>query len=173
MAYTSKSSFIIEGRQDMNSNRAGTWKQEVMQRPRRGAVYWFAHHGLLSLLLIGPKTCLGMEPPMMGWALPRQSVIKKMVYSWILGGHFLNQGSLFSYKYFACQADIRAAITVWDHGQINEMVLRARAGHSISTNYIQKSLLQDTQSSVSCMILGPVDINCQTPVPKCLDFFQS
>ena len=29
-------------------SRAGSWRQELMQRPRRGAAYWFASHGLLS-----------------------------------------------------------------------------------------------------------------------------
>ena len=42
--------FIAEGSQDRNSNRAGTWRQELMQRPWRIAVYWVASHGLLSLL---------------------------------------------------------------------------------------------------------------------------
>jgi hypothetical protein len=30
--------------------RTGTWRWELMQRPWRGAAYWFAPHGLLSLL---------------------------------------------------------------------------------------------------------------------------
>ena len=30
--------------------RAGTWRQELMQKPWRGAAYWLALHGLLSLL---------------------------------------------------------------------------------------------------------------------------
>jgi hypothetical protein len=30
--------------------RAGTWKQELVQRPWRAVAYWLAHHGLLSLL---------------------------------------------------------------------------------------------------------------------------
>ena len=29
---------------------AGTWRQELMQRPWRGIALWFALHGLLSLL---------------------------------------------------------------------------------------------------------------------------
>jgi hypothetical protein len=32
-AYTSILLFIIEGSQDRNSNRAGTWRQELMKRP--------------------------------------------------------------------------------------------------------------------------------------------
>jgi hypothetical protein len=50
LAYTSISLFIIKERQDRNSNRAGNWRQELMQRPWRGAGYWLALHGLFSLL---------------------------------------------------------------------------------------------------------------------------
>lgn len=38
--------FIIEGSQDT----AESWRQELMLRPWRGDAYWFASHGLLSLL---------------------------------------------------------------------------------------------------------------------------
>jgi len=31
--------FIMEGSQDRNSNRAGTWRQDLKQRPWRGVVY--------------------------------------------------------------------------------------------------------------------------------------
>ena len=48
-AYTSKVQFITTGSQDRNSHRAGTWRQELMQRPWRGVAYWFASPGLLSL----------------------------------------------------------------------------------------------------------------------------
>jgi hypothetical protein len=50
LAYNSTSLFTTEGRQGRNSNRAGTWRLELMQKPWRGAVYWLAHQGLLSLL---------------------------------------------------------------------------------------------------------------------------
>ena len=33
LAYTSISLFIIEGSPDGNSDRAGTWRQDLMQRP--------------------------------------------------------------------------------------------------------------------------------------------
>jgi hypothetical protein len=36
--------------QDRNSNRTESRRQELMQRPWRGAVHWLAPHGLLSLL---------------------------------------------------------------------------------------------------------------------------
>jgi hypothetical protein len=34
--------FIIEGSQDRNSNRAGTWRQELMGRSWRDAACWLA-----------------------------------------------------------------------------------------------------------------------------------
>jgi hypothetical protein len=47
LAYLSTVLFLIEGSQDRISNRAGSWRQELMQRPLRGAVYWIASHGFL------------------------------------------------------------------------------------------------------------------------------
>ena len=35
-----------------NLNKAGTWRQELMQGPWRSAAYWLAPHGLLSLLFV-------------------------------------------------------------------------------------------------------------------------
>jgi hypothetical protein len=77
LSYTSTSLFIIKGSQDRNSNKAGTWRQELMQRPWRGAAYWFAPHGLLNLLCYrtqdyhprGTTTHNGLGPPL--------SIIKK------------------------------------------------------------------------------------------------
>jgi hypothetical protein len=46
LVYTTDSS--TEGSQGRNSSRPGTWRQELMQRPWRGAAYWLAPHGLLS-----------------------------------------------------------------------------------------------------------------------------
>ena len=39
LAYTSTLPFTTEGSQDRNSNRAGSWRQELMQQPGRGAAY--------------------------------------------------------------------------------------------------------------------------------------
>jgi hypothetical protein len=41
---------VIKRSQDRKSTRAGTWRQELTQWPLRGAAYWLALHGLLSLL---------------------------------------------------------------------------------------------------------------------------
>jgi hypothetical protein len=48
--YTSTLLFITKGTQDRNSHRAGTWRQELMQKPWRSAVYWLAFPSLHSLL---------------------------------------------------------------------------------------------------------------------------
>jgi hypothetical protein len=42
--------FFTKGSQDWNSHRAGTWRQELRQRPWRDAAYWIASPSLLSLL---------------------------------------------------------------------------------------------------------------------------
>ena len=42
--------FIIGGSQDRHSNRAGTWRQELRQRPWSSAALWLVSHSLLSLL---------------------------------------------------------------------------------------------------------------------------
>ena len=40
---------------ESQSNRAGTWRHELMQRPWRGAAYWLAPYVLLSLLSYRPQ----------------------------------------------------------------------------------------------------------------------
>jgi hypothetical protein len=47
LPYTSTLLFITEGSQDRNSNRAGTWRQELMERLWKDAAYWLAPHDLL------------------------------------------------------------------------------------------------------------------------------
>ena len=87
-----------------------------MQRPQKGAAYWLAPHGLFSLLSYRTKDHqTRLAPPTMGWALPYQSLIKKMFYrlahSQILGKHFLNQSSLLSDDSRLCQVDINLSRT--------------------------------------------------------------
>jgi hypothetical protein len=48
--YTSTLLFITKGSQDRNSHRAGTWRQELMQRSWMDVTYWLASPGLLGLL---------------------------------------------------------------------------------------------------------------------------
>lgn len=48
--YASILLFTIEGSQGRNSNRTGTWRQELVERPWRGAEYLLAPHAFLSLL---------------------------------------------------------------------------------------------------------------------------
>jgi hypothetical protein len=45
--YTSTLLFITKESQDWNSHRAGTWRQELMQRPWRDFTYWLAQSALL------------------------------------------------------------------------------------------------------------------------------
>jgi hypothetical protein len=48
----------------MQKSKAGTWRQELMQRLWGRAADWLTHHGLLSLLLTPSRTvCPGMAPP--------------------------------------------------------------------------------------------------------------
>jgi hypothetical protein len=75
LAHTSTSLLITEGSQDRNSSMAGTWRQELMQRPRRDAAYWLAHHDLLSLLSYRTQDHQPRSgTPTMHWA-PHPSII--------------------------------------------------------------------------------------------------
>jgi hypothetical protein len=53
---------ITEGSQGRNPSRAGTWRQELMQRPWKRATYWLAHIGFIDSRTTNP----------MVWALPHQ-----------------------------------------------------------------------------------------------------
>jgi hypothetical protein len=75
-AYTSISKFITGGgRQDRNSNRAETWRQEMMWRSWRSDAFWLAQ----------PAFSLDSGPLTQEWhhqqrsrPSPLQSLIKKM-----------------------------------------------------------------------------------------------
>jgi hypothetical protein len=67
LACTSTLLFITKGSEDRNSQRAGTWRQELIERPWRGAAYSIVSPGLLSLLFYRTKTTsIGMAPTTMG-----------------------------------------------------------------------------------------------------------
>ena len=55
-AYTCTLLFITKGSQDRSSHKAGTWRQELMQRPWRSAAYWLASPGCSACFLIEPRT---------------------------------------------------------------------------------------------------------------------
>jgi hypothetical protein len=67
-----------EGSQDRNSNKAGTWRQELMQRSWRSTSYWLGPLACSACILIELRTTSpGVASHTMGWALPNQSLIKK------------------------------------------------------------------------------------------------
>jgi hypothetical protein len=70
----------IEQHEGRNLNGTGTQRQGLMQRPWRGDSYWLAPHGSLSLLIKPRTTSPGMALPTMGWGLPLQSLIVKVLY---------------------------------------------------------------------------------------------
>jgi hypothetical protein len=93
---------LIKGSQDRNSSRAGTWRQELMQTPWRGAAYWLASHNLFSLL--SHRTQDNHQPrddTTHNGLCPATSITKKIAYrpvhNLILWKHFLKCGSLLSH----------------------------------------------------------------------------
>jgi hypothetical protein len=61
--HSSVSVFITKGSQNRNSNNTGTWRQELMQRPWRGAAYWLASLSCSACFLIELRTTSpGMAP---------------------------------------------------------------------------------------------------------------
>ena len=69
LAYTSALLFITKGSQDRSSNRAGTWRQELMQRLWKDGDYWLASHGLYSLLSYRTQD----HQPREGWITNREN----------------------------------------------------------------------------------------------------
>jgi hypothetical protein len=66
--------FITKGSQDRNSSRAGIWRQELMQRPWRGAAYWLSSRDLVCFLIEPMTTSSGMALPTVNWTHPRHSL---------------------------------------------------------------------------------------------------
>ena len=102
LAYTSTFLFITEGCQDRNSNRAGSQRQELMQRPCRGAIYWVTSHGLFippyyrthDHLSRDSTTHQGLGTPSL--------ITRLIIYGWISQRHFLKCG-FFSEVSSLCQ----------------------------------------------------------------------
>ena len=75
---------LTEGIPDRNSNRAGTWRPELMQRPWRVLLSGLVIMACSVCFLIEPRTTRpGMAPPTIDWTLSHQS-LKKISYSWVL-----------------------------------------------------------------------------------------
>lgn len=90
-----------------NSNQAGIWRLELIQKSWRSTTYWLAHPGFLSLL---PYSTLYHQarvvPPTVSWVLPHQSSDQNTHYSF---AHrpFLNWGSLLQKDSSLCWVDIK------------------------------------------------------------------
>lgn len=105
LAYTSREQFIpVGGCWQRKSNRAGTWKQKLMQR---GVAYWLAPCDLFSRPYRTQDYWPGDGITHNG---PHQSLNKKMpyrlAYSPVLWRHFFNSGSS-----GLCQGDIQLSST--------------------------------------------------------------
>jgi hypothetical protein len=73
--------FLTKGSQEWSASRAGTWSQEMMERPWRGAAPWLSPLAYSACFLIHPRTtCLWMTTPSMVWSFSCQSLIKEMHY---------------------------------------------------------------------------------------------
>jgi hypothetical protein len=104
--------FITKGSQDRNSHRAGTWEQEMMQRPWRVLLTGLLPMACSACFVIKPRTTsTGVAPPTMGWALLNRWLIEKMPYSFISRRHFLNRDSFLSDDTSLCQVDTKPAST--------------------------------------------------------------
>jgi hypothetical protein len=104
-----------------NLHRAGTWRQELMQRPWRGATTGSIPLACSACFLIEPRnTSPGMAPPTIDWTFtPAPLVIEQMPSSWISWRHFLSGSSFLCDKSNLCQVDTqnqpvqRLMTTIW------------------------------------------------------------
>jgi hypothetical protein len=108
--YTSSALLVIKGCQGRNANRAGTWRQEPMQRPWRVLLTGLLPKAFLACCLAELRTTSpGMKLLSRVCPLPHQSLIEKMPYSFILWRPFLNLNNSVS------PVDIRLADPVVPH----------------------------------------------------------
>ena len=123
-------SSIIKSIEVRNSSRAGTWRQQLMQKPWRGAAYWCAQRSLLSLLSYRTQEDQSRDGTTMGWALPDQSLIKKMPYSLILRRHFCVFSFPFPFFFFffffktrfLCVVLTTLELTLWTRLALNSLI---------------------------------------------------
>lgn len=71
---------------------AGTWRQQVIQRPRRGAAYWLASYGP------APPSITNLEN---AWRLAYSSISRRR--------HFLTWGSLLADDFRLCHLDMKSS----------------------------------------------------------------
>jgi hypothetical protein len=105
----------LEGSQDRHSKRAGTWREELMQKPWRNTVYCLALHGFTVCFLIEPKTTSSESVTIHNGLGPSHQTLRKMPYrltdSPTLWRHF-SQASFLSDNSSFCQFDIKLVSTV-------------------------------------------------------------
>lgn len=70
-----------EPRQGLKPSETGIWRQELIQRPKIAATYWLVSHGLFRFFIKSGAISPDMAPSKTGWALPHQSLVKKMLWS--------------------------------------------------------------------------------------------
>jgi hypothetical protein len=76
------------------------------RKPWMSAAYWLALHSLVSILKELRTTKLWVAPPTMGWALPYQSLMKKILQACLQHVEaFFNWGSLFCDVSSLCLVD--------------------------------------------------------------------
>ena len=78
-------------------NRAKNWRQELMQRPWRGAAYWLAPHGLVSLISYKiqdhqPRDGTTHNGLSSTTSITNKEIPYRFAYNLILWRHFLNSG---------------------------------------------------------------------------------
>ena len=102
--------FITERNQDMNSNKAGTWRQELIQRQ-----WWNVAYCMLSLLsyrIQDHQPRVGTIPTGLGPLTSQENVLQACLLPDLMEA-LSNCGSLLSDDFGSCQADIKLANTVY------------------------------------------------------------
>ena len=101
------------------NSRTGSWRQEVMQSPRKLLLTGLLHMACSARPYRTQDHQSRWHYP--DWAGPAPSVTKKMPFSWILWKRFLNWGSLLSDDSSLCQGDIKLVRTInralWEDDQ--------------------------------------------------------